>query len=746
MAKILIVDDTIENRDVIRGLLEKDHTVFLAKNGTQTLKLAKKRLPDLILLDIMMPDMNGYEVCQALKADKQTQDITIIFVTAMGDIKEEQKGFDLGAVDYITKPIKPAILLARVKTHLQLKEYRDHLQDIVKERTEELNIAEKNYRSIFENALEGIFQSSLEGTFLKVNPAVARIFKYDSPEEIINSISDIGKQIYVNPLAWQEFKHRLLEEGQVKDWQYQVYRQDGSIIWVEENSRIVKDSHGKVLHFEGIIQDITERKRLQELQTDKEKAESANVAKSEFLASMSHELRTPLNGILGYAQILEKSPALPDTVKQQVKVIHQCGTHLLDMINDILDLSKIEAGKLDLNPHAIHLSACLQSVVQICQVRANQKGLEFLYQVESPLPEGVYLDEQRFRQVLFNLLGNAIKFTDVGSVTLQVSATLSAHESKINSLRIVVQDTGIGISAQDLEHLFKPFGQVGDRKRYAEGTGLGLAISQTIVGLMGSEIQVQSQLGKGSQFSFEIAVPLALEEDIPVVNMMEHSVIGYEGEARQLLLVDDRLDNLNVLVNVLQPLGFELTTAENGQQTLDRLVQQSFDLVIMDLAMPVMDGYTCLKHIRQSNRLAHQKVIASSASVSQADRQLALDAGADDFLPKPIDVGKLLEMLAHQLGLQWHYAEATDATQRQTEETARAKEQLEWVLPPLETLRSLQAFVEAENIREVCQQLEDLISLNADYETFGRSLLELTMQLQLDDINTILNQAIEEQD
>ncbi|MEM8605442.1 MAG: response regulator, partial [Cyanobacteria bacterium P01_H01_bin.121] len=448
-------------------------------------------------------------------------------------------------------------------------------------------------------------------------------------------------------------------------------------------------------------------------------------------------LRTPLNGILGYAQVLERSPNIPDKEQAQVQIIHECGAHLLGMINDILDLAKIEAGKLELSPKAVHLLSCLQNVVQICQVRATQKELELTYQVESELPEGVYLDEQRFRQVLFNLLGNAIKFTDQGTVTLRVAAIPVVDEPTMIHLHFVVADTGIGIAPQDFDKLFQVFGQVGDRQRYAEGSGLGLAISQTIVRLMGSEIQVQSERGKGSQFSFAIAVPLIAEPDMPRVRARAPIIMGYQGERRRLLVVDDRVDNRRVLVTLLEPLGFAITEVRDGQQALDHLRHQSFDLVITDLAMPVMDGYALLKHIRRSDILAHQKVIASSASVAQSDQQLALDAGANDFLPKPIDAAQLFDLLASALGLEWQYAgDDLGAT------TTAALEAGAIIIPSLEQLRSVHAAAVSGDFRSVRRQLEQLMAAEPDYEAFVVPLLALAKKLKTDEIRARLTQYV----
>lgn len=251
--------------------------------------------------------------------------------------------------------------------------------------------------------------------------------------------------------------------------------------------------------------------RTAELSIAKEVADSANQAKSDFLANMSHELRTPLNGILGYAQILDRSKVLPDKERHGVQIIHQCGSHLLTLINDILDLSKIEARKLELAPKAIHFPSFMQGVVEICRVRSDQKGIDFIYHPESNLPQGIEADEKRLRQVLLNLLGNAIKFTDSGSVTLKVEINEPSLDIPIPRIKCQIEDTGVGISPNEVNKLFQAFEQVGEQKRQSEGTGLGLAISQRIVELMGGKIQVESEIGVGSNFYFELAMPIALD-------------------------------------------------------------------------------------------------------------------------------------------------------------------------------------------------------------------------------------------
>jgi signal transduction histidine kinase/FixJ family two-component response regulator len=469
--------------------------------------------------------------------------------------------------------------------------------------------------------------------------------------------------------------------------------------------------------------------RTVELQAAKLTADSANHAKSEFLANMSHELRTPLNGILGYAQILQRSKVIPEKERHGVNIIHQCGSHLLTLINDILDLSKIEARKLELMPKALHFPAFLQGVVEICRIRAEQKGIDFHYEPDAQLPMGIAADEKRLRQVLINLLGNAIKFTDKGSVTLSVEPLASTPNS--TQLRFTVADTGVGISPDDAKKLFQAFEQVGEDKRKSEGTGLGLTISQQIVELMGGKIQVKSQLGVGSDFFFEVELLLAedwREQQTTAIG----NLIGYEGEPREILVVDDRWENRAVLLNLLEPLGFIIREAENGQRALEQIQERLPDLVITDLEMPVMDGFEMLQKIRNHDLFKDLTVIVSSASVAQLDQQMSLEAGGNDFLSKPVQAGDLFNALAKYLNLTW----------RCEADTAAEPTAAELIPPSVEDLQLLLELAQKGRLKQIKEAATQIVAKNSDYQAFMQKVLNLAQQFQAEQIEQLIQRYL----
>jgi two-component system, sensor histidine kinase and response regulator len=651
----------------------------------------------------------------------------------------------------------------------------DRLENKRRQTEQSLRTAEQKYRGIFENAVEGIFQASMDGRLLTVNPAMAQMFGYKSPEEMVSSISDAGRQLYGDPAQLAEFVRHVRQQGNVYSFEAVGRRKDQSEIWISLSGRLVRDSEGKAVGFEGTAEDVTERKRAEErlrqaelryrtlvermpavtylqeiggpdsaiymspqiedltgyspeeckdpdlrwrmvhpddrerLQTEddqtyepgelvvseyrvlhrdgrtlwvrnesliiedeasgtrywqgfmvditerkqaqeemqraREAAEEANQAKSEFLANMSHEIRTPMNGVIGMSELLLDTDLSPEQ-REYAETVRNSGQALLAILNDILDFSKIEAGKLNLEAIDFDLQREVEEVVTLLAGRAYEKGLELASLVEPGTPTAVRGDPFRLRQVLTNLLGNAIKFTEEGEVVLRVSLVEDRPEAA--TVRFEVRDTGIGITREQGERLFSSFSQAdaSTSRRYG-GTGLGLAISKQLVEMMGGEIGVESEPGMGSTFWFTAQV-----EKVPQGEATPSPRTDLRG--LRILVTDDNATNRQILHKQLTSWGIEDGMSENGPGALEALRAavnsgKPYDLAILDMQMPGMDGLELARAIKDDAHIASTRLMVLS-SVGMDIGADAHQAGVEVVLAKPVRHSQLYDALATMAG------------------------------------------------------------------------------------------------
>ncbi|MCP5053207.1 MAG: response regulator, partial [bacterium] len=539
-----------------------------------------------------------------------------------------------------------------------LKELQDHNTE--RDRVEgKLKKAEAKYRGIFEYAAQGIYQSTVEGRFRIVNPALAKILGYDSVRELKDSIRNIGEQLFVQPGKRDEMIALIKERGFVEDFQFRAYRKDKTIIYLSANVHEVRGGNGRVKFYEGVLEDITEKRRAEEFKIAKEAAETANQAKSDFLANMSHEIRTPMNAVLGFTELLSDK-IVDKKQRKHLAAIRGSGKMLMELINDILDLSKIEAGKLELNYSPMNPRTIFTEIKDIFSKRVEQKGLDFRMELDPSLPQYFYLDEIRFRQILFNLVGNAVKFTKKGYIELglarQDSDSDSDNDSNSDSeiagdrgnldLVIWVRDTGIGIPPDQEELIFEAFRQQeGQQVSEYGGTGLGLSITRRLVEVMGGRISLESKVGEGSLFRVALSGVKVVEEQVEVQVGETDYFKSLEFEKSVVLIADDIRSNRELLKAFLDFPTLTLIEASNGGEVVELARRHRPSVVFMDMRMPVMDGYQATRVLKSDEQLKTIPVIGFTASVMKEQEEAVMEAGCDGFLRKPISRSRLLDQL-----------------------------------------------------------------------------------------------------
>jgi len=537
MDTLLVIDDMPYNI-LLSFLSKKGFKVLVAHDGKDGIRMAELSQPDLILLDVTMPEMDGFEACQVLKNHEKTQDIPVIFMTARTDIVDKLKGFELGAADYITKPLQLEEVLARVTTHLKLCKLHRQLQ-----------------------------------------------------QEIINR-----KQVEISLQAER---------------------------------------------------DALAERTAQLSQANVELAHAARL-KDEFLANMSHELRSPLTAILGISQTFleEFYGPLNDKQRKSIRTLEESGEHLLALINDILDLSKIEAEKLTLNLNTVSVNDVCQACLRMTKEAAFKKQIRVATTLDYAI-DTIQADERRLKQILVNLLSNAVKFTpEGGSIRLEVNG-----DAEHGVIDFSVRDTGYGIAKEDMKHLFEPFVQVGGTlNRAQEGTGLGLSLVYRLAEMHGGSVSVESLVDQGSCFTISLPWQAYMPDNsslsemgpLPTAREPESALIDNIHTSAVILLADDQETTTHFLFDYLTTLGYQVIVARDGVDAVEQCQAKHPNLILMDIQMPVMSGLDAIREIRADTDIAPIPIIALTALAMPGDKKRCLSAGANDYLSKPVNLKKLV--------------------------------------------------------------------------------------------------------
>lgn len=627
--KILVVDDTEATRYAISRTLAKDgYEIVEAANGRDALRLVQSEQPDLVTLDIHLPDILGFEVCRQIKANPATAHIPVLQVSASYiTSKDRIHGLEGGADSYLTHPFEPPVLIATVRALLRSRELH-----------EELRLTEERFRVALKNAPIMIYTCDANGVYTWVYNAHA---PYASEAFIGKTDYDILLPADAKKLM--DLKQETLSNGVGQRHVVDLTIADGQLRWYDITLEPLSNSAGLQEGLTVACIDITERMRAEREQREATlEAELANEAKSRFLSNMSHEIRTPLGVIQGFADLALRPSLSEKELHEYLFTIRRNAQNLTQLIGDILDLSKIEAGKIEIERRAFSLNELLQDIMASLGLTAQEKGLRLELTVDADTPAFIVSDSVRVRQVLINLLSNAIKFTDSGAVKLKVAAV--PQKDQRVEIRINVEDSGIGITAEQRDRLFNSFTQAdSSTTRKFGGTGLGLSLSRRLSQLLDGDVKlVRSEQGRGSEFLFRFKATVAPSAGLSGPQIPhDKPVLALKG--LNILLVEDSADNQMLFSHYLQSTGAHFTVASDGLEALEAWPTQNFDAILMDLQMPNMDGYTALARLKESGM--NRPVIALTAHALSEERDRALRAGFAGYLTKPLDPKQLVRTL-----------------------------------------------------------------------------------------------------
>jgi two-component system, sensor histidine kinase len=669
---ILVVDDRPDGLVAIEALLANCRVnVVKANSGPEAIALLPRHDFAVILLDVQMPGMDGFEVAERIKHMERFRYIPIIFVTAINnDDRYIFRGYETGAVDYVFKPFDPMILRSKVSVFvdlfLQAKRIRQQEARLIEnERSERIRqLAEleveslRRYRGLADAIPHVICRAGADGTLDYFNRGWTDLTGFS-----IESSVGTGWQRAIHeedlPQVLKIWVDAIIE-GSDFECEARIYSHTGEARW--HLLRFVPERRlgGDIVAWIGTATDIHDRKKTErEVRLAKDAAESANIAKTEFLANVSHEIRTPLSAILGFSELLTNPVQSLDDKLQCARTIRRNGEQLLHLINEILDISKVESGKLEIESVPVDMEQMFGELRSLFELKAAEKSLLFHIECETEIPGFIMSDPMRLRQILINVIGNAVKFTEIGSV--QVFARCQRDKAERGTCKIIlrVEDTGIGIQKGGDERLFEPFTQAdSSTTRRFGGTGLGLALSRKLARSLGGDVKVLNSSKTGSTFEIRIESSIVKERADRVIpagsfgKSTSVATVPIEANAqalvdRTILLVDDAVDNQVLISRFLRMAGAKVEVAGNGLEAVNKAHEKAYDLILMDIQMPTMDGYSAARQLRSEGLLC--PIIALTAHALKTERVKCLAAGFDDHLSKPVDRLHLVQHVAHWL-------------------------------------------------------------------------------------------------